>query len=95
MATVIAGGLHKVQDVVQNASSKSKKMVDLERDTANVHTKEPMTTDNGTRVENPDNWLKVVDGKRLGPTLLEDQIAREKVCRVKCSGCLGLVLLMG
>lgn len=81
MASVIAGGLHKVQEAVQNTASKNKKMVDLQQDTANIHTKLPMTTDHGTKMENADNWLKIVnDGKRTGPSLLEDQIARERVC---------------
>lgn len=81
MASVIAGGLHKAQEVVQNTASKNKKMVDLQQDTANIHTKLPITTDHGTKMENADNWLKIVDdGKRTGPSLLEDQIARERVC---------------
>lgn len=82
MANVIAGGLHKAQEVLQNTASKNKKMVDLESSTANVHTKQPITTDHGTKVENTDNWLKTMDGKRTGPSLLEDQLAREKVCQV-------------
>ena len=85
MANVIAGGLHKAQEVLQNTASKNKKMVDLESNTANVHTEQPITTDHGTRVENTDNWLKTVDGKRTGPSLLEDQIAREKVSQLLCS----------
>ena len=84
MATVIAGGLHKAQEVLQSTASKNKKMVDLESSTANVHTSQGITTDHGTRVENTDNWLKTMDGKRTGPSLLEDQIAREKVCHLLC-----------
>lgn len=84
MATVIAGGLHKAQEVLQNTVSKNKKMVDLESNTANVHTKQSITTDHGTKVDNTDNWLRTVDGKRTGPSLLEDQIAREKVCHLLC-----------
>lgn len=82
MAAIISGGLHKAQEVIQNTASKDKKMVDLERSTADVHTNQPITTDHGTRVSNTDNWLKSVDGKRTGPSLLEDQISREKVCVV-------------
>lgn len=80
MATAIAGGLHKAQEVVKSASSsKGKKLVDLERETNDVHAKTPFTTDHGVSVSNTDNWLKVVDDNRSGPSLLEDQIAREKV----------------
>ncbi|RHZ73355.1 hypothetical protein CDV55_108329 [Aspergillus turcosus] len=81
MATKIAGGLHKAQEVLQNTSSTSKKLIDLERDTADVHTQQPMTTDHGVRVSNTDQWLRVTTDRRTGPTLLEDQIAREKVHR--------------
>lgn len=80
MATTIAGGLHKAQEAVQNTSSKEKKMVDLERDTENVHKGHALTTDHGTRVNDTDHWLRVVNEKNTGPSLLEDQIAREKVC---------------
>lgn len=80
MAAITSGGLHKAQEVVKKTASKNKKMVDLEPSTANVHTKQSITTDHGTRVSNADNWLKSVDGKRAGPSLLEDQISREKVC---------------
>ncbi|KAI9934025.1 hypothetical protein ASPWEDRAFT_48635 [Aspergillus wentii DTO 134E9] len=81
MASVIAGGLHKAQEVLQNTTSTNKKMVDLERDTANVHTKQPLTTDHGTRVNNTDQWLRVASDQRTGPSLLEDPIAREKIHR--------------
>lgn len=82
MASAIVAGLHKAQEAVQRATSKDKKVVDLERDTANIHTKQPLTTDHGVRVENTDQWLRIVDDKRMGPSLLEDQISREKVLRL-------------
>ncbi|PKX95918.1 catalase catA [Aspergillus novofumigatus IBT 16806] len=81
MATKIAGGLHKAQEVLQNTSSKSKKLVDLERDTADAHTQQPLTTDHGVRVSNTDQWLRVTNDRRTGSSLLEDQIAREKIHR--------------
>lgn len=79
MATAIAGGLHKAQEAVKSASSKGKKLVDLERETTDVHAKTLFTTDHGVSVSNTDNWLRVMDDDRSGPSLLEDQIAREKV----------------
>lgn len=83
MQSDIAGGLHKTQDAVPNTTpSKDLKMVDFEGVTVNMDTEQAMTTDHGTRVENADNWLKAMNnGKRSGPLLLEDQIARERVCR--------------
>ena len=79
MAQVIAEGLHKIQGAVQNAGSKEKKIVDLGRDTTDVHAKTPFTTDHGMKVSNTDNWLRSVSEDQTGPSLLEDQIAREKV----------------
>lgn len=79
MATTIAGGLHKAQETLQNTASKDKKLVDLERNTANVHTKQCLTTDHGVRINDTDHWLRSVDDDYTGPSLLEDQIAREKV----------------
>lgn len=82
MTTTLAGGLHKAQKAVQNASSGSKKAVDLERDISDIHTKLPLTSDHGVRIPNTDQWLRVIGEDKnhsIGPTLLEDQLAREKV----------------
>jgi hypothetical protein len=79
MATRVAGGLHKAQEALQNTSSKDKKLVDLERNTCDVHTKQDMTTDHGVGINDTDHWLRAVDDNNTGPSLLEDQIAREKV----------------
>ncbi|KAG2414948.1 catalase A [Aspergillus terreus] len=81
MATTLAQGLQKAQQKVQDVSSKDKKVVDLEPDTVNVHTDQPMTTDHGVRISNTDNWLRAVDNQHSGPSMLEDQIAREKIHR--------------
>lgn len=78
MATTIAGGLHKAEDLVRNASSRDKKLVDLERNTDNIHTKLPLKSDHGVSISNTDNWLKAADYQHTGPSLLEDQFAREK-----------------
>ncbi|KAF9250989.1 hypothetical protein LCP9604111_3193 [Penicillium roqueforti] len=57
------------------------KFADLQKDTIEVNDKQHMTTDNGVKISNPDQWLRIVDEKNLGPSLLEDQIAREKITR--------------
>jgi catalase len=44
-----------------------------------VHKKTKFTTDHGVPVSDTDHWLKVVNDRTSGPSLLEDQIAREKV----------------
>ncbi|KAJ5166332.1 spore-specific catalase CatA [Penicillium canariense] len=81
MASKLAGGLQKAQEAVQHVSSKEKKIVDLEHDTTSLTSKQPLTTDHGTRIHNTDQWLRVMNDQRTGPSLLEDQIAREKITR--------------
>ncbi|GAM39878.1 catalase [Talaromyces pinophilus] len=81
MTSTVAGGLHKVQEAVQSAAGQDKKLIDLSRDTADVHKKTKFTTDHGVPVSDTDHWLKVVNDKTSGPSLLEDQIAREKIHR--------------
>ncbi|KAL3469299.1 catalase-like domain-containing protein [Aspergillus californicus] len=81
MATHVAAGLQKAQHAVQNTATKNKKLVDLEADTVNAHSKQPQTTDHGVPISDPDHWLRVSNEKQSGPMLLEDQIAREKIHR--------------
>ena len=58
------------------------KIQDLKKDTADVQHHQPgLTTDHGVPISDTDNWLKATDGNRVGPSLLEDQIAREKIHR--------------
>lgn len=56
------------------------KHADLQKDTVDVNTKQHMTTDYGIKISDPDHWLRVASDSSTGPMLLEDQIAREKVC---------------
>jgi catalase len=78
MATHVVGGLRKASEAVQHTASKHKKIIDLQHDTVSLSNKITMTTDHGVKVENTDQWLRVVDDKHTGPSLLEDQLAREK-----------------
>lgn len=55
------------------------KQDDLARDTIQLSGVQPMTTDYGIKISDPDHWLRVVDAQHNGPSLLEDPIAREKV----------------
>ena len=70
---------HQPQEGSHGPVADDKKLMDLARDTADIHIPTPFTTDHGTRVSNTDNWLRVVDHSQTGPSLIEDQIAREKV----------------
>lgn len=59
-------------------STYSKKVGDLERDIKDQHSKQHMTTDFGSKIDDPDHWLKVANEDKIGPHLLEDQQARER-----------------
>lgn len=58
------------------------KQADLAQNTVEINPSQPMATDSGVKISDPDNWLRTVDGSHTGPSLLEDQIAREKVVTV-------------
>lgn len=62
-----------------NSKTADGKFADLQKDTVELNSKQHMSTDYGIKITDPDHWLRVVDEKKTGPSLLEDQIAREKV----------------
>jgi catalase len=68
-----------------NSKSADGKFADLQKDTVELNDKQHMTTDYGIKISDPDHWLRVADEKKTGPSLLEDQIAREKVHRLQSS----------
>lgn len=55
------------------------KFADMQHDTVEVNDKQHMTTDYGIKISDADHWLRVASEKNTGPSLLEDQVAREKV----------------
>jgi hypothetical protein len=58
----------------------NKKLEQLESHVFNSEdSKQHMTTDFGHKVSDPDHWLRVTSKDSIGGTLLEDQVAREKV----------------
>ncbi|EIN13642.1 catalase [Punctularia strigosozonata HHB-11173 SS5] len=70
-----------VQELVTGVTS-SKKIADLQKNIQDPTTGDSVQrTDHGVKIKDPDNWLKVQDGSTTGPSLLEDQIAREKIMR--------------
>jgi catalase len=80
MASSVVGGIHKAQETIRAAAGQDKKSADLSQDTADVNAKLKLTTDHGVKISDTDHWLKVANENTSGPSLLEDQIAREKVC---------------
>ncbi|EEH22140.2 catalase A [Paracoccidioides brasiliensis Pb03] len=81
MASKATEGLRKIQEIMESMHPGNKKVADLARDTVDVHAPAPFTTDHGTKVSNTDNWLRAASENQTGPSLLEDQIAREKIHR--------------
>jgi len=80
MTEQIANGIRALGSSVSNMTQ-NKKIADLQRDTKDAHSKQNTTTDYGIKVSDLDHWLKTVDDKSVGPSTLEDQIARERVGR--------------
>lgn len=78
MASSIADRVHAVGDAISAAGS-NKKVADLTRDTKDAHSKQTATTDYGIKVHDLDHWLRVAGQEHVGASLLEDQIARERV----------------
>ncbi|KAG1787860.1 catalase-like domain-containing protein [Suillus plorans] len=78
-----------VEKAFTTMTSKNSKVVDLQRDILEPRTSQPLTTDHGVKVADTDNWLKIIgsdsesksESKKNGPSLLEDQIGREKIHR--------------
>ncbi|TFK72222.1 catalase-domain-containing protein [Pluteus cervinus] len=54
------------------------KIADLQQNTHDLEKSTGLTTEHGLKASNTDDWLKVIDG-HTGPSLLEDEIAREKI----------------
>ncbi|KAH8918814.1 catalase-domain-containing protein [Atractiella rhizophila] len=69
---------------IKDAVMDSAKVKDLKRemwDPNEFRGKGVMTTDAGAPIIDTDTWLKVSSGNSVGPALLEDQVAREKIMR--------------
>ncbi|KDR81875.1 hypothetical protein GALMADRAFT_221752 [Galerina marginata CBS 339.88] len=76
MSTIGTAFKHAIADVTETA-----KVKDLGRDIVEPSHASVLTTDHGVKVSDTDNWLKAADGEHAGPSLLEDQVAREKIHR--------------
>ncbi|KIK61290.1 hypothetical protein GYMLUDRAFT_166447 [Collybiopsis luxurians FD-317 M1] len=76
MSTVGQSVKQAFTSMVNNA-----KISDLKRDTVEITPSTGLTTDHGVYIPETDNWLRLSDGQKHGPSLLEDQIAREKIHR--------------
>src|ERR1700761_8874410 len=74
-----------VTGAVKSVITGDHKQADLEHERVNIangaHSAPGITTDFGVSVSDTDNWLKASRGDSIGPSLLEDHIAREKIHR--------------
>lgn len=81
-ANTISTGLEKLQETL-NGSAEGKKVAQIAQSSVNYHDESNrLTTDAGVKVHDTDNWLRVSNEDKIGPALLEDNMAREKVCEV-------------
>ncbi|KAI1797596.1 catalase [Ganoderma leucocontextum] len=72
-----------VKEAYTFLTGETPKVADLAKETIDLGKppRKGITTDHGVYVSDTDNWLTAADGNRPGPSLLEDQIAREKIMR--------------
>ncbi|KAL7268167.1 catalase 1 [Rhizina undulata] len=67
---------------VNDITSTNEKTIDLWNNQVNAEKKgAQMTTDQGLRIYDTDHWLKAAGEYGTGPSLIEDEIAREKINR--------------
>ena len=73
---------HLVPESIKTAimGTESAKIAQMEANTQDVAQNDRITSDWGTRQSNTDDWLRVNRDDQIGPALLEDGFAREKVC---------------
>lgn len=71
--------LKKAQDIIM--ASQDGKVKDLAQDMREPDKNSRLTTDYGVKQTTADDWLKVVDGDKTGPMLLEDPFGRERIHR--------------
>lgn len=79
MSTLPKSAVDKVKNMV--SGEKGRKIAQLESDTRTVSKDDRITTDSGVKQQTADEWLRVTTDNKIGPMLLEDSYAREKVER--------------
>ncbi|KAF8810089.1 catalase [Phlegmacium glaucopus] len=74
--------MSSIKDSIKQAfSTETEKVKALEACTIDTSGDQVLTSDHGVKMSDTDNWLKISDGSTNGPSLLEDQFAREKIHR--------------
>ncbi|PQE16500.1 catalase A protein [Rutstroemia sp. NJR-2017a BBW] len=81
MQSVIGGTVQKAGEAISGALSSNKKLADMQHNIREPNAKDPLTTDFGAKQSSHDIWLQASTAERQGPSLLEDNFAREKITR--------------
>ncbi|KAI0662540.1 catalase [Cubamyces menziesii] len=79
----MSSAIGSIKQALVSATGQTAKVADLQKNTIDPASKptKGLTTDHGVFISDTDNWLQATNGARPGPSLLEDQIAREKIMR--------------
>ncbi|CAJ2505891.1 Uu.00g000210.m01.CDS01 [Anthostomella pinea] len=79
-SSIVPGALNKIKDMA-TGGEKGRKLAQLDQVSQNVTPDDRITTDWGVKQANTDDWLSISTGDKIGPSLLEDSAAREKIHR--------------
>lgn len=78
MSNIISQAGQKAKEALTSAPS-SKKVDDLKNEFKETDKNARLTTDYGVKQTTADDWLRIVSDDKIGPSLLEDPFARERV----------------
>ena len=80
--TLTSQFIRTAESLAPESTMETPKIEDLKSDIIDIQNAKPgLTTDYGVSISDTDRWLKVSNGENIGPMLLEDPIAREKIMR--------------
>lgn len=77
-SNILSSTLDKAKKMA--SGEKEGKISQLDTISQDVTKNDRLTSDFGVKQGNTDDWLRVTTNDRTGPMLLEDSVAREKVC---------------
>ncbi|EAA26998.1 catalase-1 [Neurospora crassa OR74A] len=80
MSNIISQAGQKAKEALTSAPS-SKKVDDLKNEFKETDKSARLTTDYGVKQTTADDWLRIVSDDKIGPSLLEDPFARERIMR--------------
>lgn len=78
MSNIISQAAQSAKEALTSAPD-SKKIEDLKNEFKETGKDARLTTDYGVKQTSADDWLRIVSDDKIGPSLLEDPFARERV----------------